>query len=307
MIWQNLQSGISQVLAHKRMIVVFFLANLFFGFLIILPLRAMLKNFIGDSTLGAALGGNLDMDFLFDFFQHNDQAMPTLWAMIFLVPLVNWLFTLFLSGGALSIFAAGEGYTPASFWGNAAKYFGRFLRLALWSLPALALLFCLQFLASGFERVIFGKGPYQNIVYWNGWIKVGLRAIGFLLFGMILDYARIYTVRTDERRMLNALKQGIKFVWGNFLQTFGLALLLLAIGVVALLIYNPLANSLSAPNALIVFMLFAVQQIYMIFRMIIRLTTYSSQLHLYRELAASPVTMPATEALDISGLTPATE
>ncbi|MGH7451986.1 MAG: hypothetical protein ACRENG_11600 [bacterium] len=288
MILNSLKSGFARVRANKRMVAVFYLANLCFGLLLMLPLRSILKSFIDNSQMGAKLGGPLDMDFLIEFFKHPEGAVPAFMGLLLVVPAANWLFTLFLSGGAFAVFAGGEKYNAAFFWGNSAKYFGRFVRLTLWSLPIFAVLFCLQFLETGVQRLIFGSDPYQNITYWGGWIKIGLRQIGFLLFAMILDYARIHAVLTDERKMRTSLLQGLKFVFGNFLYTFSLALLLLIVGGIALVIYNPIADSLSAPNALIVIMLFAWQQIYMVFRTLLRLTTYASQLDLYRQRAAEP-------------------
>ena len=309
MILNSLKSGFAQAWASKRMIAVFYLANLFFGLLLMLPLRSISSDFIGNSTMGAKLGGPLDMDFLFEFFKHNRGATPTFFGLALIVPAANWLFTLFLSGGAFASLAQGESYSAAFFWGNAAKYFGRFFRLTLWSLPVLVVLFCLQYLETGIERLIFGSDPYQNITYWGGWIRSGLRALSFLLFGMILDYARIHAVLTDEQKMRTSLVQGLRFTFQNFLQTFGLALALLIIGAVALVIYNPIANNLSAPNGMIVFVLFVLQQIYMIFRATLRLTTYASELHLYRDLATepAPAEITSTGDLEMGGLAPATE
>jgi hypothetical protein len=257
--------------------------------------------------MGAKLGGPLDLDFLFEFFKHSGEVVPAFMGLILIVPAANWLFTLFLSGGAFATFAGGENYNAAFFWGNAAKYFGHFVRLTLWSLPVFAVLFCLQYLETGVQRLILGSDPYQNLTYWGGWIKIGLRQIGFLLFAMILDYARIHAVLNDERKMRTSLLQGLKFVFGNFLYTFGLALLLLIVGAVALVIYNPIANSLAAPNALIVIMLFVWQQVYMIFRTTLRLTTYASQLDLYRQRAEAPAPAAITSAGEqpMEGLAPA--
>jgi hypothetical protein len=307
MILHSLKSGFAQVRTNKRMVAVFYLANLLFGLLLMLPLRAIVKDFIGNSQMGAKLGGPLDMDFLFEVFKHSGEVVPAFMGLILIVPASNWLFTLFLSGGAFATFAGGEKYNAAFFWGNSAKYFGRFVRLTLWGLPVFAVLFCLQYLETGVQRLIFGSDPYQNLTYWGGWIKVGLRQIGFLLSFMILDYARIHAVLTDERRMRTSLLQGMKFVLGNFLYTFGLALLLLIVGAVALVIYNPIANSLAAPNALIVIMLFVWQQVYMIFRTTLRLTTYASQLDLYRQRAEAPAPAAITSAGEqpMEGLAPA--
>jgi len=307
MILTSLQPGWQMVRAHKRMLAVFYLANLFFGLLLIWPLRAMLKNFIGDSMMGGKLGGALDMDFLFEFIKHNEQAGSVFFGLVLIVPAVAWLFTLFLSGGALAVFAQDEKYTPARFWGGAAQYFGRFCRLVLWSLPVLVLLFCLQYFESGAQRLFFGKDPYENISYWGGWIKAGLRALSFLLFGMIFDYARIHAVINDENKMRASLGAAIKFVSQNFLATFGLAFLLFAVGALALVIYNPLADSLAAPSGLVILLLFLLQQFYMLFRATLRLTLYASQLHLYRGLESTPAAITLTAEVDMHGLTPATE
>ncbi len=305
MILNSLKSGFAQVRANKRLVAVFYLANLFFGLLLMLPLRAILKNFIGNSQMGAKLGGPLDMDFLFEFFKHSSEVVPAFMGLALIVPAANWLFTLFLSGGAFATFAGNEKYNATFFWGNAATYFGRFVRLTLWSVPVLAVLLCLQFLETGIQRLFFGSDPYQNITYWGGWIKIGLRQLGFLLFAMILDYARIHAVLNEERKMRTSLLQGLKFVFGNFLYTFGLALLLLIVGAAALMIYNPIANSLAAPNALIVFMLLVWQQIYMLFRTMLRLTTYASQLDLYRQRAEAPAAITSTGEQPMEGFAPA--
>ena len=92
---------------------------------------------------------------------------------------------------------------------------------------------------------------------------------------------------TDEYRARISLWQGIKFAFGNFLQTFGLVFLLFIVGTVAFIIYNPIANSLTAPNVIIVIMLFVLQQIYIFYRMMLRLTLYSSQLHLYNTISSN--------------------
>jgi hypothetical protein len=307
MIFSSLKCGFAQVRANQRMVVVFYAANLFFGLLLTLPLRAIVKNFIGNSTTGLKLGGSLDMDFLFELFKNNGQLFSTFGALVLIVPASNWLFTLFLSGGALATFAGDGKYTPALFWGSAATYFGRFCRLALWSLPIFALLLLVPYLESSIQSIIFGKDPYQNITYWGGWISVGLRALIILFCGMILDYARIHAVLSGEQLSRVSLTEGIRFVLGNSLQTFGLAFLLLLAGVAVLVIYNPIADSLAAPKAFVVFLLFLLQQAYMFCRMILRLTSYASQLELYRRLAKepAPAELSVTDDLTSEGYAPA--
>ena len=266
------------------MVLIYYLANLLFGIVLMLPFRTILSRFVGHSLMGAKLGGRLDMDFLFEFFKHNPNVTANYAGLFLIVPAVYWLFTLFLSGGAFSVFTSGEKYSANLFWGSAARYFGRFIRLVLLSIPLFAILFCLQFLWNAIERILFGSDPYQYITHWGGWIKVGLRYISLILYFLILDYARIHAVITDDPRMRISLWQGIKFAYGNFLKTFGLAFLLFVVGIVALIIYNPIADLLSAPLTIVIPVLFLWQQIYMVFRMMLRLTLYGSEVRLYNVL-----------------------
>ncbi len=285
MILTSLKSGLQKTLGNKRMIAVFYLANLIFGLINILPLRAILDGFVGYRFVGEKLAGRFDMDFLLELIAHEDSFLSAARGMILVIPVLYWIFLLFLSGGAFAVFASNENYSPAMFWGNCARYFGRYLRLALWSLPMLAILLAAPLLTTGLQRLMFGKEPYQYIAYWGGWIRVGLGFIGILIFAIIFDYARIYTVRADERTMRVSLWQGFQFALANFKYTFGLAALLFVIGGLVLAIYNPIANLFAGPTVVVVALMFLTQQFYMIVRMLLRLTLYAGQLNLYQNSA----------------------
>ncbi|MCA9740829.1 MAG: hypothetical protein H6695_18870 [Deferribacteres bacterium] len=287
MIFSSIKHGFSQAWSHKRMLLVFYLANFLLAFVVMWPMRAMLKGFLGSSLMGAELAGQLNWDFVLEFFKEVSTAPNVFGSLVIVVPLIFWLITLFLSGGALAVFAMQEKYQPAFFWGSAASFFGRFVRLALWSIPVFAVLMCLQLLWPIVERIGFGSDPYQNVTYWGGWIKLGLRYLGIVLFFIVLDYARIYLVLHDEAKARIAIWEGIKFTIGNLGRTFALAFFLILIGLIALLLYNPIANALSAPSGLVIFLLFLVQQVYMLFRTLLKLASYAGQMHLYTGLTES--------------------
>ena len=132
--------------------------------------------------------------------------------------------------------------------------------------------------------LLYGSDPYQNIIWWGAWIRVGIGYIGILIYYLVLDYARIDVVINNETKMRRALWYGIKFTFRNFFKTFSLSLMLFFIGIIVLVIYNPIADSLHTPNALIILILFIVQQIYMFIRMTLKLTLYSSQVKLYNAI-----------------------
>ncbi len=301
MIISSIKTGMAQIRANKRMLLIFYLANLFFGLILMLPFRAALDSFAGHSLMGQKLAGRLDMDFVFEFLHHTRDFTSVFSSLALVVAVAYWLFSLFLSGGALGVLAGDERFSGALFWQNAGRYFGRFFRLMLYSLPVAGILFCLQFIETGVQRLVFGADPYENVLYWGAWIRFGLRTLSILLFMLVLDYARIHAVVSGEHRMRVSIWNGLKFAFGNLSRTFSLAFLLFLFGVVVLVIYNPIADRLAAPSAMVVLLLFLLQQLYMLFRMFLRLTFYASELNLYDKLSSGRQTEPAP-AVDDLGL-----
>lgn len=305
MILQSLKTGFARMWQNKRMLWPFFLANFVFGMILMLPFRAIVDSFAGRSLMGGKLAAHMDMDFVFDLLAHKKDLFSVLSLMVFVVPLVYWLINLFLSGGAFAVFTSGNKYERRTFWGGAANHFGRFVRLSLWSIPVLAILFAVQFLEPLFLKIAYHSDAPQNISYWGGWVKFGIRTLSLLIFAVIFDYARILTVVQDERKMIRALWRGIKFTFGNFAKVFTLAFLFLIVGSVVLVVYNPVANALSAANAMVVLLLFLLQQLYMFWRMALRLSLFAGEVTLFGLLqpGESPAAerLPPEEALGLEG------
>lgn len=282
MVISSLKNGFIQAWSHKRMIVLYYLVNLFFSIILMLPFRSALDKFTGNSLIGEKLAGGLDMDFLFEFLKHGGASLSSLSGLIIFVPVFYWLIQLFLSGGALSIFAGNQEFSSQNFWGGCARYFSRFIKILLWCLPVFAVLFCLQFIWDVLERIIYGKDPYENVIYWGAWIKLGLRYVSILLIGLVFDYARIYAVMMNESKTPISVILAIKFTFLNLHKTFTLIFIIFIAGIIGLVAYNLLANLLHSPNTIVILLLFLAQQFYIFGKMILKLTAYSSQIFLYK-------------------------
>jgi len=277
-----IKSGFIQMYETKRLVIIYYLTNLIFAVLLVAPFRTVLNRFAGQSLMGAELAGRMDIDFLLEFlFNKNDLPFIFI-SMILIMAVLYGAFSLFLSGGAFTIFIRKEKYSSALFWGSAGAYFWRFVRLCLWMVPVLGILFSLQFLWTLIERIIWGSDPYQHISFWGDWIELGLRYVGILLTFIILDYARIYTVITNESIMRKSLLQSLRVVLHHFWQTFGIACVIFILGFATLLLYYPLANLLSASHWIIVLLLLIVQQLFMLTRMALRLALYAAQADFFK-------------------------
>jgi len=294
MILESLKVGLRRAWAAKRILIIYYLANLFCGVVLAVPLRNLLSVKISETLLGESLGGRFDMNFFADFITNFDHFGSTWFGLVMIIPIFYLLTNVFLSGGVLSVFASEEKYSTTVFWSGSARYFGRFLRLWLMALPVFGIFFLIIFLEKGVTRLFFGADPYQSITYWAGWVRTGLMASAVMLSYIYFDYARIYAVMHDETKMRRAWLMGLKFMFGNFAKVVLLALSMALISVVVMLVYNVLANQLVAANALVVLMLFLAQQVYIFFRMYMKLAAFAAQTTFFQTVSAASA-MVATE------------
>ena len=295
MIWKSFKSGLCQAWSTKRLVALLYLASAILGLLIALPVRAVLLDFAGRSLEGAALVNGVSTGFFFELLLHNEAGLAGLRTPALFASVAYLLASLFLSAGAFAILASGQGYSATNFWGGAARFFGRFLRLTLWSSLLLAALYLLPLASRGLQRLFFGSDPYEYVSYWGAWIRAGLLLIAFFFYRICFDYARIHAVVTDERRMRVSLWRGIGFALRNPAPAIGLALLVALVGSGALLIYRPLSAAVDGSTVAAIVAAVGLQQVYILWRAVIRLTRYGSQITLFRELAGDLSEASVTE------------
>jgi hypothetical protein len=278
----SVREGFRSTLRIKKLIVIFYLVNLSFALLVMLPVRSALSSFGGGTLAGEGLANHFDFDFLAEFLHANGTTFSATFMTFLAAGTLYWLANLFLSGGAYATFWGGDTPAPETFWAGAGKYFGRFLRLGLWSVIALGVFYLVQFTLPLAIHVIFGKDPYQSIVWWGNWIRTGVGLLGIILYFIVVDYGKLYIVSSGDHRGGRALVEGVRFAFRHIGATSGIALTLFIAGVVVLLLYNPASDALRAPSWGALLLLFFLQQLYIFVKMLLRVALYGSQAVYYR-------------------------
>jgi len=284
MVLKSLSSGFITTFNYKRMVFVFYLANLIAGLIIMIPFRSLVSSLVGYSMMGKELAGGLNMDFVLELLIKSSDAFSSATGLILLFPFLYWLCNLFFSGGAYGSLINDMGEGTYKFWGYSARYFARFFRLFLWSIPLFLVLYLSQYIVTGLKLIIWGSDPYQYIDYWITRIRFGWVYIAIIIFFLMFDYARIILITNDERRTRRALWQGIRFTFRHPLKTFTLSFLIFLLGQAFFFTYITIAPLFSTANTFIVLLLLLIQQLYIFARMALRITLYSSQVHLFRTI-----------------------
>lgn len=185
----------------------------------------------------------------------------------------------FLLGGVLDRLARDRAIGAAAFFGACGIHVFRFLRLAIVSGAVYALLFITvhEWLFDALYPRLLEDLTVERTAFAY---RVGL----YLVFGvlvmsanLVFDYAKVRAVVEDRRSMIGALAAGLRFVRRNLGATVGLyALNSLAFLAVLLLYY------FAAPGASANAPAFAVGQLFIVLRVVVRLQFAASQTALFQ-------------------------
>ncbi len=257
--------------------------------LVVLPfayaLRATLMTAASSTDYGVLLSG-FDFTLVFDLARSQRGALGALFDATVGAALAYFAVNVFLSGGIIAtVRQDGMVVTAADFFAGAARYCGRFFRLAamvfgggvLLSVPLLAAVFALLGL---WEAGAQSEIP-QTIV-------MGLELLSVLLMlvlvVMVYDYARIDTVLTDGTAMRRSAWRGVRFVYRRLGRTIKLQILLVLLFLLLAAVYVGLVELLgtSSPIALVATVI--VQQLFVVQRIGLRIFGFAAEAVLYREL-----------------------
>ncbi|KAA3610612.1 MAG: hypothetical protein DWQ05_21585 [Calditrichaeota bacterium] len=269
---------------NKRLILFYFAASLLLSLIVVMPLRSFMSRFLGSSLMRSRLESGIDVDFLIEFWFHSPGFTAVLVPLLLLVFVSYLCINLVFSAGTIGLFLQDKAYESSFFWGIGGSYFWRFLRITLWSALLFIILMALSVLLGNLRQYFHGDDPLANISFYWRWARIAFRFLCFGYVMMVIDYARIFTVQTDEKRMYRAVLHGMYFVLRNFSRTVPLALFYLICGLLLFAIYY-YASPLIAYRTgfLAVLILFLIQQSFIFLRMVLKVSLMASEVLLYKD------------------------
>lgn len=185
--------------------------------------------------------------------------------------------------------------TLRRFFANGARFFFRFVRLTLIS----GALYVLVYLLS--RRLFKGLDEWTRettselVVFYYSLVVWGLVAFLLTLIHMSFGYAKIATVIEDRRSMFVAALRGIGFVLFHPLKTIGLYYGLLLVSVFLLALYSVVAPGVDQSTIPSIVVAFGVAQLFLLAKLLLRLTFIAGQTALYQEYAPRQTDAVVTE------------
>ncbi len=280
-----LHTGWGRLLTHWRMWLIFYVSNLMFALLVMIPFRSWLTQAAGHSVAMSA-SGEFDFTFLTEALR-NYSGFSLLCTQAVVIAIAYLIFSAFLVGGALQLFVHHpERSKTQEFLAGGAAYFWRMLRLAGYFLimQIIVIVLLIGVLA------LLGLNPkeIESDVRYVQTLKfiVPIYLFVAMVIAMVHDYVKIHLVRGGNP-LRNAFSVGIRFVvhhFGSVLLLYICNLALLAGLVVAYFWIKPGMPTLSTGNILYGFL---VSQAFLFGRIGVKLLTLSSA-HALIEFKTAP-------------------
>lgn len=309
-----IRNGLRRVGASPKLVVWLWLIN----FIVAIPLTMVMSDQI-ESAIGASLAqeklrAGFDIEWYEEFaYAANDLGKTFSPAVIGSGPFLNnleaWLdgslfggytgivglglgymvLWAFLLGGILERYAHGQdGFTAERFFSASGRCFPRFVLLMI--LSGVFYFVVLALISPSLFAVITQVTRDTTVERTEFFLTAGVYAIVALLLvtvNMAFDYAKIFTVLRDQRNMLVAAAEGFRFIFAHPAKTIGLYLILGMAALAFLGFYAWIAPGANQASALGIIAAFLVGQIFLVIKLITRLTFFGGQMALYEATALS--------------------
>jgi len=260
--------------------------NLVFAGIVAFVFTGIFSRAFNGSLVLDSLRQCVDLNILLEFITGQIGSLGQLSRTLILLLLIFAVAQAFFAGGILNVLLRGRGgRTGEIFFAGGGRYFGRFLRLIIYSIPLWIGCFFI-YLPISFVLGLWAADPDQEML---GFILILVR-IGCVLVlinavRMVLDYARIGIVQEDSPAVARALIAALRFVAVRPGQTFGLYYLWMLTGGLIFAGYIVLQSAFPKTAPAAVSLGFLITQAHILIRSGLRIGLLAGQADLFRRRA----------------------
>ncbi len=282
--------GLRQGAQSPFLVLTLYVFNLAFALPLAMMFRSILASTFGDSMALERFLDGFDYSTYQDFLTQAAPAMSAFWAVVFWTFLVYVLVNTLLAGGTLTILGtAGGRFSLGAFFSGCGRFVGRFFRLFLIYALLVGVSMTIVGLILG---AVFGAATGDadseiTLVIWGIVVaSIGVTILGLLLVS--LDFAKVATVRWDMRSMIKATGKSLAFVVRRVASVLTASLLVLLMLAGGTAVYLAVAGVLGMDSDGVLVLAVVLQQIYVLYRIYLRVAFYGCELSMHAALEAEP-------------------
>lgn len=278
-----LVNGSRMVFAHRKFLLLFWITNIVFAFVLSLPLFSVLQQGLAHSLINSNLSLGFDYTWYVQFrhiYRNSLDAIPIL---LYAFAGVYILVQLLYLGGLLSVFTNPKKNHVVDFFYGSVKYFIRFLKIAVFTFGLYFVVISLNVLIDfGIKQIFLEQ---ENAV-----VEFIVQIVRYLFFlflvsivNIISDYTKVVILVVDSTKLFRSLYKSFQFIKKNFVKVVTVYFIMLVFVAIGATIYNLVDSFLPKKPVYFLLLTFLIQQLLIIFRALIRMYFYSTELLIYTD------------------------
>ena len=284
-----LTESFRQVFYNTKFVLLIWGLNFVTALVLSMPVYYLLSTQLNHSMLGEKVALEFDHIWFIQFVNMYDVNMGELPYMFYILVGVYLLVQTFYSGGLITIFNSPKKNHTVDFFYGGVKYWLRFTRVLL-----VSLLF--------FAVALFINDQLGNLITWgfadseNVMGDFVLRSIRYLLLlffilciTIISDYSKVALAVGDDTKVVRKIGATLIFLKNNFTKIFSVFIIVGLLGLVGAIFYNYVSGTIPKAPFYFLILSFILQQTLIIFRLLIRMLFFSSEVNVYKDLSAEEI------------------
>ncbi|MCF8241471.1 MAG: hypothetical protein K9J16_08780 [Melioribacteraceae bacterium] len=287
--------GSRSVFYNWKIVFLLWGTNLISAFILSMPVYYVVTENLSRSILAEKVMGNFDYLWYLQFRFLYEETIGEIPYMIYLTVGIYALAQTFFLGGLISVFNNPKKTHMVDFFYGGVKYWYRFTRIMVISLFFFAFAFKINDWLGNLITLAFS---YTE----NDMADFILRSIRYLLLifligtvTVISDYSKVAVCINDRSKIFREIFYAIKFIKNNFNIVFVVFFLIAVMGASGAVLYNLIISYVSRSPFYFLLISFILQQMLIIFRLLIRMLFYATEVHLYNELSAEIISLKGKE------------
>lgn len=284
--------GIKRATSEGRLVWLLWLVNVLFASLVYFQFSDYMNQVLSRSEAAENFLKTFDMNTFFELLTHNGEKLNAIVSLAILL-LIGYIFTsVFLNGGILFTLihprkTEKKRRLAPLFFGGGGKFFGRFVRLLIYSLILwLGIIFVILILNMILKPITKG-GTNEVLMFYLILVRVVIALLLVFLVKMIVDYARIKIVVEDSRKVFRPLFQAVGFVFRKLRSTLAIYYIFMLTAAAVFILYLLVQKTVKTHALLPILFAFIIGQIFILSRGWVKVGLQAAQMNFFH-LAAPP-------------------
>ncbi len=281
-----LVNSIRAVNHNLKFVILFWLTNTVFAIVLSVPIYNLLLNDLKNSLISDKLGSGFDYFWYLQFRNLYEIPLDQIpWA-VFTVAGIYSIIQTFYLGGLISVFNQLNKNHYVDFFYGGVKYFFRFFKVLLVSIIFYYIAFLLNDLIGDLITIAFRNTELVKTEFLIRFLRYTFLLFLIGIITLISDYSKVALALKDKIKVIQEIIYASKFIRDNFSIVFFVFLFIALLGALGSIVYNLIVIEIPRTPYYFLIISFILQQMLIIFRLLIRMLFCSSEVVLFKDLAA---------------------